>query len=435
MVLGAVIMATASYSSSVLRFNQVVESRSANLAAAHGAMDDAIEQLRLRRSMCTTVAGASGVTTEFPELINGAVARVTCRVIGGSVPPSDGWAMVITGQGPVNDGLTFTSGGTANIGGPVFVPSLSSLSLSDTTIVEGDLWYQDASCAGTSSGASGIAYRRSDTTVSGLTFDPAVRGIYCVNRSWNELFNAVPTVAPPTDPVNPPYHLANGNRCRVFEPGVYTVPPDLGKSNYFRSGTYLFDGVGKIELQGQSLTMGQTLLEGFPATENPDCDPVRQADDPSGAVLYIDGNTAFEVRSNSSFEVSRRQVDHYWMAVHVLPGSNPTGGYLMSAEQGAQKEISIQGLLWAPNSSIKFGTIPARKAAVLRGGAVLGSFSGAVTAAAIGFAIEIPTNQQSTTLQLDATASNGAGRYSVRVIAEYRPSTGELAVNSWRVFQ
>ncbi len=430
-VLSAVVMATATYTTAVIRYGGVAESRANTLAAAEGAMDDALEKLRLQVPICTTSAGGSGVSMAFPEEINGASASVTCRIIGGSVPPSDGWALVITGQGPGGGSLQFTLGGKPNIGGPVYVHSLGAVSFSQaTTIVEGDLWYYSSSCGS----GSGTTFARSDVSVGNLNFDPTSRGTYCVNRTWSELFAVPPPVGPVPNNVNPAHEDVGS--CRVFQPGRYTgnLGDRLAKNNYFRSGNYLFQNIGKTEIKQQSVTMGHIVdFEGFPAAENTACDAVRMNDEPTGATLYMSGNSAIQTQANGSFEVSRRQQGQYWVGVHALPDSSPTGGALFSANNGAQKEFAIQGLTWAPNSHLSFGTIPAQKAAVLRGGAVLGSLEGGVSAAAIGFVIEIPTSQAATTLLLESSATDGTSTTTIRVVAEYRPSNGQLAINSWRV--
>lgn len=358
-------------------------------------------------------------------------------MIGGSVPPADGWALVITGGGSApSTTFEFTLGGKPNIGGPVYVHDVNRTSFAqETTIVEGDLWYQDAGCAGS---GSGTTFRRSNIPIANLTFDPTTRGAYCTNSSWSGLFGSAPPVADLGSlPLNPPYE--NVGSCRVFEPGVYTTlsASDLASNNYFRSGNYLFRDLGQLTIQGKAVTMGHIVnFEGFPATDNSRCDNYRLNDEASGATLYLDGTTSIRMASNSSFEVSRRQQGQFQVGVHVLGGS-PAGseGSIMSAAPGARKELAIQGLTWAPSSRLVFETVPAQKAAVLRGGAVLGSFKGGISAAAIGFVIEIPTEQASTTLMLESSATDGRTTTRIRVIAEYRPSNGETAVNSWRVVE
>ncbi len=443
-VLSAVVVAVASYTTAELRYSQVAEARAGRLAAAQGAMDDALEQLSLRSSLCATAAGATGIDVPFPEVVNGSDVVVTCRIVGGALPPADGWAIVITGEGAPNDSsptFEFALGGKPEINGPVFLSDPARSKFNQvTTIVEGDVWYPDTGCAETVTGDTGPQYTRSSLTLANLGFDPSSRGLYCVNRSWDELFGVNLTVSPDVTTYaggsNPVYHnlpYALDGSCRVFEPGYYTSLP-LGSNNYFKSGTYVFDNLGLVSLQGTKVTMGQVDREQYPAIDNSACDNARVNDaDKGGATLYTRGSTRIESRANSGLEVSGRLQGTAFVALHVLDSSLGYGTPLMQANNGAKKEVALQGLLWAPYNSLVFDTIPAQKAAVLRGGAVVASFRGGVSAAAVGFVIEVPTSESSTRLLLESVATDDRASNTVRAIVDYRPSTGEVAVQSRRV--
>lgn len=460
-VLALVVVAVATYTGTALRYGQVVESRADRLASADAAMGDAIEQLRLRRNigaLCSTLGGdGAGVSLPFPQQINGVDVTVNCRIVGGKLPPVDGWAMVITGLGPGGNPLAaapsfeFTLGGNPEIGGPVYVnnPTTSWMRFSkETTIVEGDIWYPDDSCANApDKNSSDINFARSAVPVdSDLKFDPTTRGVYCLNRTWTQLFGGGPSVPDMSAlPNNPPPDTTTHPGCRVFSPGVYTTQPDLAKNNYFRSGNYRFQGIGKLSLSGQAVHFGHdpTLAGTYPITDNANCDLARQNDpDTGGATLYTGGNTQIELGPNSAFEISRRA------QVYVRPGGAESTSFvafqsvgsslsssqsLIEASSGAKKEFASHGLFWAPHSSVLFETVPAQKAASLRGGAVLGRFEGGVSAAAAGFVIEVPTATLDTKLLLTAVATDSRGDTSVRVVADYRPTSGQTAVNSWRV--
>lgn len=89
-VMSVVVIAVTTYTATTLRYGQVAEARANRLAAANGAMDDALEQLSIRSSVCSTQAGAGdGVDTTFPQEINGATAVVNCRVAAGQLPSGD----------------------------------------------------------------------------------------------------------------------------------------------------------------------------------------------------------------------------------------------------------------------------------------------------------------------------------------------------------
>jgi hypothetical protein len=459
-VLALVVVAVAGYTATSLRYGRVVESRADRLASADAAMGDAIEQLELRRNLgalCTTFGGdGAGVSLPFPQQVNGVDVTVNCKIVGGTLPPVDGWALIITGLGPggvplppTTSSFQFTNGGNPEIGGPVYMndPTPGNMKFSQTTtMVEGDIWYPDNSCADAGDkNASDINFARSAVTVDGnLAFDPTTRGVYCINRSWVDLFG---NVGPePADlsalPVDPLPDLTTG--CAVFSPGVYTTQPVLGSNNYFKSGNYEFRNIGKLTVSKQAVHFGhEPLLAGqYPVTENTVCDFARQNDaDKGGATLYTSGNTQIKLGPNSSFEISRRMQDYVrpsgtaktLVAFQVLNSSLTSTQSLVEASPGAKKEFALHGVMWAPNSSLLFDTVPTKKAAALRGGAVIGRFEGGVTAASSGFVIEVPGATSNTKLLLTAVATDSRGETSVRVVADYRPTSGETAVNSWRV--
>ena len=447
LVLGAVVAAVATYTTTSLRYGQVAEARAGRLAAAHGGMDDTLEQLSIRSSVCSTQAGAgSGVDVTFPETINGSSVTVNCRIATGQLPSGDFFALGVTGEGAPNNGsptFRFTLGGNPKIGGPVFVHDVSRVSFSQpTTIEEGDLWYPDTACAHAPPGDTSTFYQRSSLTIPQLSFDPTVRGTYCLATDWQGLAGPTPPVqSPPPGVTNPPHELVGS--CRVFRPGTYTTAPALGNNNYFMSGIYHFDNVGHIVLQGRTITMGQRSTEGFPVIDNTACNQVRTGvaqafgttDSGEGATLYTIGNTRFESRANSGLEISGRRLPDSNRSIGMqVIGNGP--GYdspLLSSAPGAQKEIAIWGQLWAPLSSIVFDTVPAQKAAALRGGAWIARLDGGVSAAASGFVIEVPTDAATTTLVLESTASDDRGTNTVRAVVDYRPTTGEVAVRSRRV--
>ena len=107
---------------------------------------------------------------------------------------------------------------------------------------------------------------------------------------------------------------------------------------------------------------------------------------------------------------------------------------MIQGGSGAKREVALNGFLWAPNSALIFETIPSQKAAALRGGAVVARLKGRVSSAGDdNFVIEISTSSGNTQLLLESTATNDRGSTSVRVVADYRSSSGEVAMRSWRV--
>jgi len=438
-VLSAVVVAVATYVATDLRYGQVVEARAGRISAAQGAMDDALEQLTIKNPICSS-SGPAGLDTPFPQPINGATVVVNCKVTGAVLPPLDGWALVVTGEGAPNDGsdlLAIDNSKLVEIGGPVYlqIPARTDFKKA-IQIVDGDLWHPDTTCAESDPSNPAIQYDNSPLSISNLSYSPG-RGAYCINRTWQQLFGTGPTVSPnvatmQANPTawNPPFSVDGS--CRVFSPGYYTSL-DLGTSNYFRSGEYVFDNIGTVALQGKHVTMGQINRQGFPAVGNVACDPVRNADATTGATVYTKGNTRFSSRANSGLEISGRQQDNAVVALQVLDSSLGFSNALLHSDNGNQKEAAFQGMVWAPYNSVDYETVPSDKAAILRGGAVVAKFEGKVAASASGFLIEIATSPASTKLLLEATATDSRGTNAVRAVVDYRPATGETAANSRRV--
>jgi hypothetical protein len=451
-VLATVVVGVASYGIATLRYGRVTEGRAHRLAAAQGAMDDAIERLELKRSLCSTLAGSGpqSINPGFPP-VNGAEATVTCEVVSDLLPPSDGWAIVITGEGGANPTLDLRNGGNPTIEGPIYTHDISKISLDKpTTLLKGDLWHLDTVCA---PGAAGtVAFRPSLITVPQLTFDPS-RGTYCTNQTWSDLFNQVPPTQQVATILDAPAPLDDGplaGTCKLFFPGRYGSKPVLALHNYFQSGDYLFDNIGNLDMAGNQLTMGNIESDkdsAYPLLEANDDDAACKAErlaDPNvggtGATLYLGGNSRITVSNHSDFEISRRRHGNYLVSMQVLASpvlassTVPIGTAIIASDSGNNKDIAMNGLLWAPYHGISFGTVSAKKDAAIRGGAVVASLIGKIsTAGEGGFLIRVPTSEASVELLLVSTALIDGASTTVRVIADWRPTTGQLAVNSWRV--
>jgi hypothetical protein len=434
-VIAAVVVAVARYAATDLRYGQVVEARAERVAAAQGALDDALEQLEVGNPICAT-AGPSGLDTVFPEEINGSTVVVNCKTIGTTVPPPEGWALVVTGAGIVDSDplLLVDNSQPREISGPVFLQSPARTDLKKTvTIKDGDLWYPDVACAESDPSDEGIQFQPGNIVPPGnLSFDPT-RGVYCINRNWDELFGSGPAVpsAVATLETDPPYVIQGS--CRVFSEGIYTALP-LGDNNYFTSGLYVFDNVGFVALSGKKITMGQVVQQGYPAVDNAACDGVREADAPTGATLYTTGDTRIESQSNSGFEVSGSRQGSSIVAMQVISSTLASGTGIVSADNGNHKEVAFHGLVWAPSSSFVFETTPITNASMFRGGAVLARFWGAqVPASSTGFLIEVATADVKAQLVVESTATDKTGSNTVRAVVDYRPSANEVAVLSRRV--
>ena len=445
-VLAMVVIGLANYSGALIQYGQVAETRADRLSAADGAMRDAVERLRLSRSLCNTGLGdaTAGHTTTFPEPINGATATVTCKRIGSKSEAVQAWAIVITGEGVTGLNKAFTAAqGNAivkKIGGPVFVsdPALIDLSV-PVEIVEGDLFYTRSTCA-----AEGIS-TSNGLSVTNLTFSPATtRGTICTKRTWSDIFGTGPVVPDLSQSTSFPVRSATSyttvGTCRVFSPGIYDAMPSLASGgNYFRSGAYLLRNVVfSVNAVGQIVTIGapNTAASISQAIPNPACDAARDADVATatslGATLYLDGTSRIDIQKGA-VEILGAQRDNSWVAVQALSTSTRSAdnSAIISTATGENKEFTSQGLVWAPRGRIELGNITNNSAVQLHGGAVVAKFHIGANASINGYVIEVPSSPVVQMLMLTSTAAKN-GSTSIRAIVEYRPPS-EVAVTSWRV--
>ena len=194
-------------------------------------------------------------TRPFPQPINGAIGHRQLQGDGSGAATTRRLGPRRHGRGRPNDGsalLDIDNSSLVEIGGPVYLQNPARTVLKKTVqIVDGDLWHPNTLCAESDPTNPAIQYKSSTLSISKLTYS-AGRGPYCINRTWQQLFGAGPTISSNVATMqaniaawNPPYTV-NGS-CRVFSPGYYTSL-NLGASNYFRSGEYVFDNIGTVSL-------------------------------------------------------------------------------------------------------------------------------------------------------------------------------------------
>jgi type II secretory pathway pseudopilin PulG len=442
-VLSMVVIALAQYTSSTLRHGQVSEARADRLAAADAAMSEAIERLRLGRSLCTTGAGSSnGITYRFPVALNGAAVDVSCRRLGPDLSEIAGWAIVVTGAGgvPQGRGLVTSSGaGTSKLlGGPVFVADLSLLGLSaPVELRDGDLWYSDPLCA-SSSEYTGLA-------VENLEFVPdGVRGSLCTDLTWDEIYVEPPVPDLDDFPPGDPDGFDIG-ACKVFEPGRYSQPPRLAANNYFMSGDYLFEDV-QLAVKQSTVTAGKPGAGGaIQELDNAPCDTARDADpaaDGMGATFYLSGTSNIVSLAHAALEVMPRLQGNTLVSIQALPSSSLRyTDDVVGTAPGDKKQLVLHGLLWAPHARLTLGEATNRTAAQLTGGAVCAAADIGASASSVGFVVQVEGSPATTEMLLTSRAEL-RGTSVVEVVAEARftdPDNGagagtwEIAVRSWRV--
>ncbi len=475
-VLGAVIAAVATYASATLRYGQVVEESADRLVAANGAMDNALEALDRNASLCalTTLANAADgyeydllSPTAAVSTINGVNPSIRCRTIGGAVTGVEEFALILTGDPGTGarDGAILNVAGSNDlrkvIDGPVFMgesPRPQSVSLSTKlTIQDGDLWYGSPTCPGP---VSIPLYPNGNQNV---LITPAGYAVRCIETThWDALFaSARPSEAAVVGlalPEKGPEDIAG---CTVWWPGSYSVAPAVANNsyNYFRSGDYYFAS-GNFTLDhayalfgwpgptGPGIPgKGKTSGGNDTLAENPCRGAWESDDDQGGATIFLGDDARITVGQRSALEVSGRDQAGRLVAVHALEvegtpsmihGDNPAGPLPLPTRLiavtalGNQKQVSVQGLIWAPFASIELDNIANDAVAALTGGAVVSEIFLRASNSATNVLVSNGSTPADRRLEITGTAvSANGGETSVRAIVTYR--AGDYALESRRV--
>jgi hypothetical protein len=468
-VIGAVVAAIATYATTTIRYGQVVERSADRLAAANGAMDNALEALDRRTSPCalTTLANGAGYGYDFLQpaasvnAINGINPRVHCRSTGAAVTGVEEFALVLTGDPGtgLRDGAILNVAGSATprkvIDGPVFMGQrpnqYDTLSMAaPLTIQDGDLWYGRSTCP-----APDVSVVPYPLGTNNLLITPQGYGIRCIPApDWETLFqSARPPETAVAGPIDPP-SVTDGAGCTVFEPGRYTAPPALGTYNYFNSGTYWFDDVGDWEITNAYALFGWPGAAG-PSIQGTGVDTLvdnasvgaREADaDHGGATLYLGGDSRISIGANGSLEISGRLQGGRLVSLQALEapgvastvqGDDPAGPLplptrLIEVGSGNRKQIALHGLLWAPYGSIDLRNVSNDAVATLAGGAVISEIFLQASGSATNLLVTSGSTPSDRRIEITATAtSSDGGSTSVRAVVLYRD--GEYALESRRV--
>lgn len=469
-VLAVVIAAIATYASATLRYGQTVEESADRLAAANGAMDNALEALDRNASLCalTTLANATDgyeydllSPTAAVSTINGVNPTIRCRTIGGAITGVEEFALILTGDPGTGarDGAILNIDGSTTprkvIDGPVFMaltPNTTNIDLgAPLTLQNGDLWYARAGACP----ASGVNVPLYPSGTRNLLITPSGYRIACIETpDWESLFaSARPNEAAVAALGTPPPAVVDGAGCTVFSPGRYTSPPALGAYNYFRSGDYYFENVGTWTIANSYALFGWPGAsgpgipgKGNDTLANNQCVGAWESDtDQGGATVFLGGDSRITIGANGALEVSGRHQTGQFVAVHALesagvpsivhgddPATLPFPTRLISVGSGGNKQISIQGLLWAPFASIEFDNVSNEAVAALTGGAVVGEIFLQAPASATNFVVSRGGTSADRRLEITSTAvSANGGETAVRAIVTYRD--GDYALESRRV--
>ncbi len=459
-----VIIALANYVTVDLRYGKVVEERADRLAAADGGLRYGVEQLRNFHgqlgALCNTAAATGGgYTQQFPPVINGATTKVTCRRTGNLISDLDGWGLVVTGQDVPNGKFLFATKGAGQsdnvktFSGPVYIADPTRMDMgAKMEIDDGDLYYSSTDCT--------VPLTIPAIASGYLAFVPDFfRGVECADLPWTGLFNPpkvlvagseVAPTPPTNNPLLPPVTVGG---CTVFSPGKYTSVP-LGNDNYFSAGEYYFQDV-RMEIKNQTVVAGFPYNAGDSAKINqPACLAQQEIDRAAtvgaggtngGATFYLGGTSKIVIETGGGFEIFRRLINRTYLSIYTLGTSgsgytastldwNDAGaGWVLETKSGNNNDVAVHGLFWAPLAAASLGNITNSANGQLLGGLVVARLDTQASASASAFSIGIETSPRDARYLLSSTATLYGSSTTIQAVVQFRPTSSELAVNSWRV--
>ena len=332
-VLALVVVGVATYTSAALRHGQVVEQSADRLATVDGATDNALEALSRNTSLCALSALSSqpgGYTYQLGDQINGIDPTINCTAVGGGVKAIDAYAVIMTGAGgQTGPLLTIANGGSSaqaqkTFEGPVYLartPNSSSTSFSaNLTIKNGDLWYTGA-CP-------------DDPTLAvdpHLSITPAGYGTQCVSHDWQTLFGSLRppefdvdtlTTSGTSTPTEDHSDAMSGNRGATRLPRHSRIRRTTTSSP--ATTTSRTSGTGRSATRSVLFGHPGATGQSIPGYKNSDtfstnpCNAAWQADSPTGASLYMGGNSSITLGNNSALEISGAEQGAYRIAIQTL---------------------------------------------------------------------------------------------------------------------
>jgi hypothetical protein len=248
---------------------------------------------------------------------------------------------------------------------------------------------------------------------------------------------------------DPTYSTTSGGGCSIFLPGRYASKPHLGAHNYFASGIYYFENVDTIDVNGVDVSGGNPGTETSLVSVHPCAtDDAAGVSDGSGVEWILGGTSAVSVGSalGTSFELFARQPAASALegaagisirgVPAVAPGYMPSSSNVFSNVGGNSSELSVHGLVYAPDADIVVsGTISI--GSELSGGVVAKTLrldpKGVATGGfGIVSSVGPPADRQLFTIS--STASQGGGTKNVKttaVIELKNDLNRSVVIDSW----
>ena len=239
--------------------------------------------------------------------------------------------------------------------------------------------------------------------------------------------------------------------CTVFSPGKYTSVA-LGSDNYFKAGEYYFENV-LITVKNKTVVAGFPFSAGDSAKlTQPACLTAQQADAAAtaitgngGATFYLGGTSKIDIDNGGGFEIFRRLIGNTYLSIYALSTSgagytastldwnDAAGGWILETKSGSNNDVAVHGLFWAPVAAASLGNITNAANGQLLGGLVVARLDTQASASASAFSIGIETSPRDARYLLASTATLDGHSTTIQAVVQFRPTSSELAVNSWRV--
>ena len=203
----------------------------------------------------------------------------------------------------------------------------------------------------------------------------------------------------------------------------------------------------------------KTVVAGFPFSAGdsakltqPACLTAQQADAAAtaitgngGATFYLGGTSKIDIDNGGGFEIFRRLIGNTYLSIYALEHlrsrlhgehtrlERPAGVGSSRRSRAATTTLpcmACSGLPWRPPVS---GNITNAANGQLLGGLVVARLDTQASASASAFSIGIETSPRDARYLLASTATLDGHSTTIQAVVQFRPTSSELAVNSWRV--
>lgn len=415
--------------------------------AADAGVSAGIQQIQQNSELCPGVGMGTGPAIS-DVTVNNQTVSVTCAATVGTTLGSSGFAVVTTATGA--NSLKLSNAQAKKIKGPVFVSGSVSwgpgLQLSNGNFYQ--LKQPDGSC-------------QAVPTSSQLSLS-APYGVYTcrtpadIGLPAGQLWPDQPHDPPAMPTATPSVNGTDVGSCRIFTPGVYSLPPNLKKGdNYFVSGTYYFTFTGTWNVKQATIYGGQPdpAYETRALVPAPTCatsSDTAYGGTGTGVEWIFGGTSRMYIDTQGSVELFARTgetgaspylslvgvpSESAWTSKGYSPNTVLSGTPILEIKDGNKQNLAVHGLLYAPNQDVALTATNSVLAQTL-GGMVVSHLTMQSSASAQGLAVAVAAGPPAPReILVTATAhDSGGGRdvVSSAVIQVANDAPKTVTIKSWR---